>query len=79
MLQQTIVESFRIVALLFFSGGQEQNFVDGGTDRRTEGSPIIPNGETRRGLTSFHSIAEQYISSLPVWVKIHSLFPSMNY
>ena len=64
MPQQTFVESLSNVALIVFSGGQEQNFADGRTDgrtdgqtdgrtdRRTQGNPIVPNGETGRGLIS---------------------------
>ena len=46
MTQQTFVESFSNVALIVFTGGWEQNIAD----RRTQGNPIVPNGETGRGL-----------------------------
>ena len=56
------MESLSNVAVIIFSGGQEQNIADGltdgrtdrhtdgRTDRRTQGNPIVPNGETGRGL-----------------------------
>ena len=41
MPQQTLVESLSNVAVIVFSGGQEQNFADGRTDGRTDGRRVI--------------------------------------